>query len=362
MKKVVCIVLSALTSLYSFAQDSGANGDIGRLALTPVVLNESGIPSNAHKLLNSKLTQIVTKCGLAADSANPRFVVTADIDLLGKEITATAPSMTVVELATTIYVGDAESGQLFGSYAFEPSKGLGANETKAYMEALKKINVNDPGVKNLIESSKAKIVEYYNSQIDFIVAEAQALADSQKFEEAMLKLSAVPTVCKDAHAKAMAMISKVFQSKIDLEGMKLYNEAVSLWKVAKSAENGLAIVELLAQINPLSSAASQGRTLVKEVESYHNALEARRREIEERNWAHKMQQYSDQQAAESEQRQFDYEVFMSEASSGSAAAHMALEEVKGVVSQFTSSSSFGNANNAGGAANALIAKVSSWFN
>ena len=28
MKKVVCIVLSALTSLYSFAQDSGANGDI----------------------------------------------------------------------------------------------------------------------------------------------------------------------------------------------------------------------------------------------------------------------------------------------------------------------------------------------
>lgn len=360
MKKIALTAVCICTTLSMLGQNNEAVADdFGRIALTPVVLEESGIPSHAHKLLTSKLTQIVTKCGLAADSAVPRFVITADTDLLAKEVTATAPAMTAVEVATTLYVGDAETGQLYGSYSYEPAKGVGTNDTKAYMEALKKINVNDKEVAKFIDEAKVRILEYYNSQIDFITAEAQALLDSQKYDDALALLSSVPTVCKDAHAKAMAMITKVFQAKIDVEGMVLYNEAAALWKTSKTADAALAAVELLAQINPLSSAAAQGRALVKEVENHHNAVAAHRREIEERNWAFKQQEYADSQVAAAEQRQFDYEVYMNESSSGAYASQLALDEVKEVVTSFTSSPNGYAGSNAGGA---MYSKISSWFN
>lgn len=360
MKKIALVFRALLVFIGIFsafclsAQNTkGASDDLGRIALNPIILNESGIPAHAHSMLDSKLTQIVTKCGLAADSPVPRFVITADALLIAKEVTATAPVMTVVEIAVTVYVGDAETGQLFGTYAYAPAKGVGTNETKAYLEALKKINVNDSGVIKFVEASKAKIIEYYNSQIDFIIAEAQALHDSQKYEEAMVLLSTIPDVCKDAYTKAMSMIATVFQSKIDRDGLALYNEAYARWTTSKEADFALSAVELLAKINPLSSAAAMGRELVKEIEAHYAELEARRREIEERNWAFEQQQYSDDQEASAEQRQFDYDIYMTKSMNSAEAAQMALNEVKNVVSSFTAAPAGGDA---------LLSKVSSWFN
>lgn len=359
MKKIALVFLGILSAFGLSAQNNeGSSDDLGRIALNPVIINESGIPATAHRMLDSKLTQIVTKCGLASDSPIPRFVITADTQLIAKEVTATAPVMTVVEVATTVYVGDAETGQLFGTYAYAPAKGVGTNETKAYLDALKKINVNDQGVIRFVEDSKVKILEFYNSQIDIIIAEAQTLMSSQKYDDAMTLLSTVPDVCKDAYAKAMTMITKIYQAKIDNEGQALYNEAYALWTTSKTADSALAVVELIAQINPLSAAAVQGRNLVKDIENHHNGIEARRREIEARNWEFQQQQYLDAQAAGAEQRAFDYDVFMAEASNGAVASQMALDEVKNVVASFTSSPGATGR----GAGNAVFSKVSSWFN
>ena len=55
-------------------------------------------------------------------------------------------------------------------------KGVGENETKAYMSALKNLKTNDPNYQDFIEKAKNKIVEYYNSKCDFIIKEAKALA------------------------------------------------------------------------------------------------------------------------------------------------------------------------------------------
>ena len=50
---------------------------------------------------------------------------------------------------------------------------------------------------------------------------------------------------------------------------------------------------MIAQINPLSRSAKQGRTIVASIEAHWAEIEARRRELEERAWAFKMQQYND---------------------------------------------------------------------
>lgn len=383
MRHIFKITLSAmlglcLTSAYA-QNDLGKADDIGRIVLSPVVISNANIPKFAENVLNNKLTQIAAKNGVAGNVVEKRFVITANVIELTKDITPTAPPMIALTVAPTIYIGDAVTGTLYSSCQLDAVKGVGNNETKAYLAAIKNININNPEIVRCINEGKEKIIEFYNSQIDFLLAEAESMVQSQQYDEAMAKLAAVPDVCKDAYTKAVGKIGEIYQQKIDKQGLELYNEAYATWNTAKNQESAEKVVEILAQINPFSSAAPKGRALVKSVEGHYAAIAARRREIEERNWAFKMQQYNDaredrnterdqnheyrmdQSAKDHEYRtqkaSFDYDVQMEQARSGAEVYKVALQEVKGVVKDFcgTNKSSFGKA------AENLGNKLASWF-
>lgn len=372
MRHIFKITLSAmlglcLTSAYA-QNDLGKADDIGRIVLSPVVISNANIPKFAENVLNNKLTQIAAKNGVAGNVVEKRFVITANVIELTKDITPTAPPMIALTVAPTIYIGDAVTGTLYSSCQLDAVKGVGNNETKAYLAAIKNININNPEIVRCINEGKEKIIEYYNSQIDFLLAEAESMVQSQQYDEAMAKLAAVPDVCKDAYTKAVGKIGEIYQQKIDKEGLELYNEAYATWNTAKNQESAEKVVEILAQINPFSSAAPKGRALVKSVEGHYAAIAARRREIEERNWAFKMQQYNDAREDRNTERDqnheyrtqkasFDYDVQMEQARSGAEVYKVALQEVKGVVKDFcgTNKSSFGKA------AENLGNKLASWF-
>lgn len=382
MKKYIIGIFLALLFSYaisSYAQNNlSKTDDVGRIVLSPYVVSNANIPSYAISVLNNKLTQIVAKQGMAGNSIDKRFIITANLSEISKDFTATTPPMIALTLAPTIYIGDAITGDLFSSSELPSVKGVGENETKAYLNAIKSINVNNPAIVQCINQGKDKIIEYYNSQIDFIIAEAESLAKSQQFDEAMVRLSEVPEICKDAYLKAYEKIGVVYQQKIDLEGDKLYNEAYAQWTTAKTEASAEKVVELIAQINPLSTVAPKGRTLVKTVEGHYNAIAARRREIEERNWAFKMQQYEDNRSdiiAEREfdqeykmqQANFDYDIEMERVRTGADAARFALQEVKGMASILSNDgskngSSKGEPSTMKSVQNYFTTKIASWFN
>ena len=385
---MISVLLGLGLSIASAQNDLGKTDDVGRIVLSPYVVSNANIPEFAEKVLNNKLQQIAAKNGVGGYAIEKRFVITANMMEMSKDFTATAPPMIALTVAPTIYIGDAVTGTLYSSCDLDGVKGVGKNETQAYLNAIKNINVNNPAVVECINQGKQKIIEYYNSQIDFLLAEAESMVQCQQYDEAIVKLACVPEVCKDAYMKAYNKIGEVYQKKIDLEGDYLYNEAYAQWNTAKNQESAEKVVELLAQINPLSSAAKKGRTLVKSVEAHYAAIAARRREIEERNWAFKMQQYNDSREDKNTERDqdheyrmqkssFDYEVQMEQAKNGGAAAQLALQEVKNTISMFTSnngrsitssthtvstsssSKSFGQAFEE--SATAVMNKVSSWF-
>ena len=391
MKRILSIIIGLICTIPAVCQNTaGKADDLSRLVLTPYVVSNSDIPSYASSVLDNKLNQIVTKHGVGGTSADPRFVITANLMEISKDFTATAPPMIALTLSPTIYIGDAQTGELYASCQIKNVKGVGENETKAYLDAIKRISVNSPEMVQCINTGKTRIIEYYNSQIDFILAEAESLSQSQNYDEAMVKLAGVPQICKDAYLKAYEKIGQVFQKKIDTEGDKLYNEAFAQWNTAKNEASAQKVVELLAQINPLSAAAPKARTLVKAVEGHYSAIAARRREIEERNWQFKMQQYADQRAdivtereyrqanivAEREYRQenivaerenkheydmkklnFDYDVEMERARNGADAALFALQEVKGVINTMSTGQS-----NDGKTKSMIEKRVSAWLN
>ena len=134
MKKIIASIILAAAVVTSFAQNNqGKMDDMGRIALTPVILENSYIPAAASNVVLNKLTQIVTQNGLAGDSFDPRFIITANMVELSHDVTATTPPMQAYTLSPTLYIGDAATGTLYATCALNPIKGAGTNATKAYM-------------------------------------------------------------------------------------------------------------------------------------------------------------------------------------------------------------------------------------
>ena len=269
-RMTITLILTLLGfSINSFGQNNlEKTDDFGRIVLSTHIESNVNIPTYAQKVVSNKLTQIASKNGVAGKSIDQRFIITANLVEVSRDITATVPPMVALTLTPTIYIGDAISGELFSSYELPPVKGVGDNETKAYMNAVKNININNPAIADCVNDGKNKIISYYNSQIDLIIADANALAKSGNYDEAMYILAAVPNVCKDAYIKAVGKIEEIYLQKINEEGEWLYNEALAQWSSSKTDESAQKVVELLSSINPLSIAASKGRTLSQNINAF----------------------------------------------------------------------------------------------
>ncbi|MBI5540093.1 MAG: hypothetical protein HY951_08545 [Bacteroidia bacterium] len=279
MKKlnIVLLLIFVMSISFSQAQTAGKMSDKGRLALAVWVPDQiENMPVIAKKNLENKLMQIVTANGMGGDAMNSRFIITANVMVTTKDITATAPPMQAYTLDVTLYIGDGFEGKSFSSYT-TTCKGVGENETKAYNAALKAIKTSDPNYQSFIEKGKTKIIEYYNAQCDIIIKEAKTLAGQNKFDEAIWKLTAVPDVCTECWNKCMAVVPAIFQQKIDFECKTKLLEANNLWNAGQSWDAAQSAGAILATIDPKSACFNESKAL-------SDKIAKRIKEVDKREW------------------------------------------------------------------------------
>ena len=143
MKKLFLLGCIAMVSLLSFAQNNeGTNDDAARIAMTPYVDPSLNFNNEVCKQLNNKMSQILTKQGLAG-MYNQRFIITCNADILSEDIVVTTKEMYQYELGVNFIVGDGIEGVKF-AMASQNVKGLGETKAAAYLAAIKKIKPNDP--------------------------------------------------------------------------------------------------------------------------------------------------------------------------------------------------------------------------
>lgn len=194
MKTLIISIIIVLPIL-SFAQNSVKPDDFGRIVLNTYIPEQIDIPSEAKKLLNTKLTQIASNNGMGGSSVNERFIITSNVNIGTKDIIAGPPQMIAQNVDVTFFIGDAIENTIFSNLTIA-LKGVGTNENKALIEAFKRINVNDKRFTSFIEKGKNKIVGYYASKCDFIIKDAVTLAKLEKYNQAIYTLSLVPEVCQ----------------------------------------------------------------------------------------------------------------------------------------------------------------------
>lgn len=276
------IAILCLASAQLFAQNSeGKLDDKGRIAITPFVSDQiENFPETAKNSLNNKLNLIVSENGLAGSAYNSRFVLTPNVVVATKDLTPTSPPMTALSLNVTFYVGDGFDGIIYATESID-IKGAGINEQKAYLDAINRINAKDERLSKMVEKAKGKIVEYYNTRCDFIIQEAKTLESQLKYDEAILKLTGVPEVCKDCYVRCLDAAGPIYMKIIERDCRKKLNEAANVWAANQSLEGAEQAAAILGTIDPNASCS-------KDIVPLTNKIAARIKQINDRDWEFKM--------------------------------------------------------------------------
>lgn len=283
MKKILLILVAFVFGINLNAQNSqGKTDDLGRIALAAIVPDQAeGIPQSARQLLANKMEQVAVQNGLGAAASNPRFCIVPVVNVLSKEITPTAPPMQALNLDVTFYIVDAASQTIFSQTSIQV-KGVGQTEDKAYIQALKNLNVKAGQFKGFVESGKEKILEYYNSQCDVVLKGAQALAGQKKYEESLFTLLSVPDVCRECFDKSMDLSVDIYNQYANYKCTEYMSGAKAAW----ANMNADKAAEFLGKITPDMECYEQAVKLADEITQKQLADGAN-------VWQFKMKQYDD---------------------------------------------------------------------
>ena len=286
MKKILLSLLMII-GYNAYSQNTlGKSDDAARITLAAYVPQQiDKMPDAARSILANKLNQIVTQNGMGGAANNERFIITANVNVISKDLTATAPPMTALVLEVTLYIGDGFVGTKFSSTSISV-KGVGESETKAYISALKGISPTNSNIQSFVGNGKSKIIEYYNSKCDFIIKEAQTLVSQNNFEEAIFKLTSVPEVCKECYDKCMDAVGPIYQKQIDRECKSKLMEANTAWNAAQDSYGADIAGGILAQIDPNASC-------YKEALALSNKIAQRIKEIDQRDWKLQLKEQQD---------------------------------------------------------------------
>jgi hypothetical protein len=287
LKTLLLILTVSFTNCFytqnSADQAGGANG----IALATVVSDQiEELNESSRKFLANKLNQIVSKNGVKGSFYNQRFIITTNVNVISKDLTASAPPMHAYNLEVSFFIGDGTNGTLFSSTSMN-YKGVGQSETKAYRSALKSINTSDARFERFITEGKNKIIEFYNAQCDIILKEAEMLQSQNNFEGALAKLLSVPSVCKDCFEKTSLKAGAVYQKYLDRQCDIYMNKAKAIWASNQSEDGAREAAELLSLIDPDAKCATDASQML---DSMYEDIKKRVKDLDQREWDYKLKE------------------------------------------------------------------------
>jgi hypothetical protein len=293
MMRKIYLILSICLGLPTITSAQLSLDDFGRVVLNTYVSPQLEIPDEAKRLLETKLSQIASANGMGGSQANPRFIITAVSNVMSKDIVAGPPQMIALNVELTLFIGDAVTNTIFATHTV-PLKGVGTNENKAFIEALKSLNVRNRLVSDLVKEGKEKIIAFYETQCEFLLQQSRSLADRAQFAEAIYELSTIPEVSQGCYFKSLDLASDIFQRKIDTDCAQTLSKAKSIWSAKLNPEGAEEVGQLMEMIHPLSSCQPDVQALL-------NSIESKLKADEQARWQFKLRQYADRVAAQKEE-------------------------------------------------------------
>jgi hypothetical protein len=259
MKYILLFFIISPVSLLS--QEVNKYDELGRITLNVILPEDSKIPSDTKEYFIGKLIQIVTSNGLAGtEISNPRFILTGSITELNHEQLSES-LLHFIHIEIVLHVIDLNEKKIFNTLTV-PLKGVGDTKTKAYLDCIKRIGLQTKEVRSFLETGKLQILNYYNSQCDFIQSKAKILAKQNKYDEAIYGLSLVPDVSKNCYNLSSSNMIEIYTAKINFECRQSIDNSNFYMSLNRFDE----AIGVLTMILPTSDCYIESRNKIRELQ------------------------------------------------------------------------------------------------
>lgn len=242
--------------------------------------NSENFPEGAKAMIENKLTQLLTRNGIAGLDYMGQFVLTVTTTPLDKDIIAGPPMKISEKMEMNLYIVDAYAKTIFSSTSFTV-RGLGETENKCYLNAISRMPLQTPQIAQFIQEGKEKIIGYYDHEGEALIKKAQYLAKQKKYDEALFWVALIPQQSKHYDA-ALAAGQAIYQQYINNECNVNLAAARQAWAAHQNANGAEAAGEFLAKILPDAACYGDAMALYKEIKG--KVLD---------DWKFEMKQYQD---------------------------------------------------------------------
>lgn len=278
--KRLSIMFAALAMMLTLSAQDAAKYE-NRIAICPIVEEMTEpFPATAQVQIKNKLIQALTRNGVASSDYLNQFFISAIAIPVEKDILPGPPQQILENIEINLYIADYTNKVIFSSTALT-AKGAGQNDTRAYMDAIKKMNVGSPIVAKFIEEGKEKIIAYYNAEADNILAKARALAQMKQYEEAIYLASSIPSPCSK-YSDALKLCVEIYQMYIDQQCQQNLAAARAAWAAEQNSLGATEAGQYLSNILPDAACYGDAMALYKEIKA--KVLD---------DWKFEMKQYQD---------------------------------------------------------------------
>lgn len=275
MKKIFSICIAALMSATMFAAETQY------LPISVYAMDDQeSFPQGAKAMIENKLTQLLTRNGIAGLDYMGQFILTVTTTPIDKDVIPGPPMKIREKMEMNLYIVDTYAKTIFSSTSMTVN-GLGETENKCYLNAISHMPLQSPAIAKFVDEGKTKIIEYYDHEGEALIKKAHFLAAQKNYEEAMYWVSLIPQQSKHYDA-ALAAGQEIYQAYIDNQCYINLGKARQAWAAEQNAVGAAAAGEYLANIMPDAKCYGDAMALYKEIKG--KVLD---------DWKFEMKQYQD---------------------------------------------------------------------
>ena len=242
--------------------------------------DQESFPQGAKAMIENKLTQLLTRNGIAGLDYMGQFILTVTTTPIDKDVIPGPPMKIREKMEMNLYIVDAYAKTIFSSTSMTVN-GLGETENKCYLNAISHMPLQSPAIAKFVDEGKTKIIEYYDHEGEALIKKAHFLAAQKNYEEAMYWVSLIPQQSKHYDA-ALAAGQEIYQAYIDNQCYINLGKARQAWAAEQNAVGAAAAGEYLANIMPDAKCYGDAMALYKEIKG--KVLD---------DWKFEMKQYQD---------------------------------------------------------------------
>ncbi len=258
MKKLILTIV-VFTSFFLNAQEYP---NIGKIPLSVVFPeNIEGLDYSNISKLESKVIQIVSNSGLAANGYNSNFIIYPKLGINDNKVVESGmQDIVVFNCDLTLIIKQVDNNMIYSTCNLL-IKGFGNSKQNAISNAISKIKTEDNIFIDFINKGKKRIVEYYESRCNDFIIQADGLSKRQSYEEAIALLLSIPSEVS-CFSKVQAKTIEIYKSYQSYRCGTLLQNAR-----AQASQNDFSgALNYLSQIDPGSKCGGESKDLMTKIE------------------------------------------------------------------------------------------------